>query len=87
VSLIGDEGDIALLKCDIEGAEADVFESARVADLEKVRNIALEYHDNIQPGTSGRLWGVLEKTHRLLHLADDRGCGIMLWKRRDLVEA
>jgi FkbM family methyltransferase len=87
VSLVGDEGDIALLKCDIEGAEADVFESARVADLKKVRNIALEYHDNIQPGTSGRVWGVLEKTHRLLHLADDRGCGIMLWKRLDLVEA
>jgi FkbM family methyltransferase len=80
-------GEIALLKCDIEGAEAEVFESANVLDLKKVRNIALEYHDNLRPGTTERLWAVLNKTHRLLHLADSHGCGIMLWKRLDLVAA
>ena len=85
--LVGDGSEIALLKCDIEGAEAEVFEHASTADLKKIRNIALEYHDNIQPGTTARLWGVLAKTHRLLHLADSRGCGIMLWKRLDLVDA
>jgi len=80
-------GEIALLKCDIEGAEAPVFEGASSEELSRVRNIALEYHDNIRPGTTARLWGVLGATHRLLHLADNCGCGIMLWKRQDLVSA
>jgi len=79
------EVEIALLKCDIEGAEADVFEGAGAADLKRVRSIALEYHDNLRPGTTARLWAVLNRTHRLLHLADNNGCGIMLWKRLDLV--
>lgn len=84
VSFVGD-GEIALLKCDIEGAEAEVFEGAKLEDLKKVRRIALEYHDNIRPDTTARLWGALGQTHRLLHLLDNSGCGIMLWARRDLV--
>jgi FkbM family methyltransferase len=84
VGFVGD-GEIALLKCDIEGAEAEVFEGAKPEDLKRVRSIALEYHDNIRPDTTARLWGVLGQTHRLLHLLDNAGCGIMLWKRRDLL--
>ncbi len=80
------EGDIALLKCDIEGAEGDVFEPAGTEALQRVRTIAVEYHDHIRPGTTQRLWQSLSRTHRLLHLADQRGCGIMLWKRYDLVD-
>lgn len=83
--MVGD-GDIALLKCDIEGAEAAVFEAAGADALNRVQNIALEYHDNIRPGTTTSLWRSLGGTHRLLHLADNRGCGIMLWKRLDLLE-
>jgi FkbM family methyltransferase len=79
-------GEIAFLKCDIEGAEAEVFEAASAEALALIRNIALEYHDNLQPGTTARLWRVLSKTHRLLSLTDTHGCGIMLWKRLDLVD-
>ena len=85
VQRLVDNHDIALLKCDIEGAEADVFEGATPEALSRIRNIALEYHDNLQPGITARLWQSLSKTHRLLSLTDNGGCGIMLWKRLDLV--
>jgi len=84
LTFVGD-GDVALLKCDIEGAEADVFEAVEPAALSRIRSIALEYHDNIRPGTSARLWATLSQTHRLLQLSDNGGCGIMLWKRLDQV--
>ncbi len=80
---VGD-GEVALLKCDIEGAEGEVFEAANAEALKRIRSIAVEYHDGIRPGTSQRLWTSLSRTHRLLHLADQGGCGIMLWKRHDL---
>jgi FkbM family methyltransferase len=80
------EGEIALLKCDIEGAEAEVFDAASVEALQRVRSIAIEYHDNIQPDTTSRLWRRFSLTHRLLHLVDNGGCGIMLWRRTDLVD-
>jgi FkbM family methyltransferase len=78
-------GEIALLKCDIEGAEAEVFDAVSVDALQRIRSIAIEYHDNIQPGTTAKLWRTFSATHRLLHLTDNDGCGIMLWKRQDLV--
>jgi FkbM family methyltransferase len=83
LSFVGN-GDVALLKCDIEGAEAEVFEAASSEDLRRIQSIAIEYHDNLRPGTTARLWSSLSSTHRLLHLVDNGGCGIMLWKRLDL---
>lgn len=80
-----DDEEIAILKCDIEGAEADLFEGVNHNDLMRIRHLAIEYHDNIVPCSSQRLWQSLYTTHRMMHLVDSSGCGIMLWKRRDLV--
>jgi FkbM family methyltransferase len=49
---------IDLLKVDIEGAEIEVFRSAPW--MSKVRAIAIELHDHIQPGCSAVLAAVTE---------------------------
>lgn len=56
---------VALLKCDIEGSEYDVFENVSEETLLRFERIALEYHDNLRPGTLGLLKAKLSKTHHI----------------------
>jgi FkbM family methyltransferase len=74
---------VAMLKMDIEGAEFDVFESASTATLKCFDRVALEYHDNLRPGTLELLGRKLSPTHDLeVQPTLDRGYGILLAKRR-----
>lgn len=54
-------GPVALLKMDIEGAEADTLEGAKAETLEALRQVILEYHDGLCPNSSGRCKKVLEQ--------------------------
>ena len=64
LALAGD-GEVALLKVDIEGAERQLFATATQIDLRRCRRIALEYHDNLQPGTLAMLRERLAATHKI----------------------
>jgi len=44
-----------LLKLDIEGAELDVVDSMEDETLRRIRQITVEFHDFIYPGTAGRV--------------------------------
>jgi FkbM family methyltransferase len=57
---------VALFKCDIEGAERDLFEHADAVDLGRVARYAVEYHDHIRPGTLDLLRDRLGPTHELV---------------------
>jgi FkbM family methyltransferase len=57
---------IDLLKIDIEGAEADVLAAASPSTMRRFRRIALEYHDNIRPGTCAAVQEILARTHRIV---------------------
>lgn len=54
-------GPVALLKIDTEGAEADTLEGATAATLEALRQVILEYHDQLCPNASVRCKRVLEQ--------------------------
>ena len=56
-------GAVALFKCDIEGSEYDLFERAKPQDLRAVSRYAIEYHDNLRPGTLDLLRRRLAPTH------------------------
>jgi FkbM family methyltransferase len=75
--------EIDFLKVDIEGSEHDVFAAAPPKLLGRFKRIAMEYHDQIVPGTLELLRKVLSPTHELTirpsHMA---GCGILLGRRR-----
>lgn len=58
--------EVALLKCDVEGSERDAFEAADRATLVRFRRIALEYHDNLRPGTLRVLVERLRATHEVV---------------------
>ncbi|MDG1872965.1 MAG: FkbM family methyltransferase [Mariniblastus sp.] len=74
---------VAMLKMDIEGAEFDVFETASTATLKCFQRIALEYHDNLRPGTLELLEKKLGPTHDLeVQPTLDRGYGILFATRR-----
>jgi FkbM family methyltransferase len=73
---------ISLLKVDIEGSERDVFEGADPATLRRFDRIALEYHDNLRPGTLALLRERLGPTHETVtHPSSVEGCGILLAAR------
>jgi FkbM family methyltransferase len=77
--------EIDFLKVDIEGSEHDVFVSASPDLLGRFKRIAMEYHDQIVPGTLELLRGVLEPTHEItVRPSRMEGCGILLARRRDL---
>jgi FkbM family methyltransferase len=59
------EDSIALFKCDIEGSEYELFRAAADEDLTRVRAYAIEYHDNLRPGTLELLTLRLGPTHAL----------------------
>jgi FkbM family methyltransferase len=71
-------GAVALFKCDIEGSEYDLFESAEPQDLRAVSRYAIEYHDILRPGTLDLLRRRLASTHDILtRPARDPGYGML----------
>jgi hypothetical protein len=78
-------GEIDFLKVDIEGSERDVFAAASPDVLGRFKRIALEYHDQIVPGTLDLLRRVLSPTHEVtVRPSKMEGCGILLAQRRGL---
>jgi FkbM family methyltransferase len=75
---------IAFLKMDVEGAEHAAFASADPSDLERIDRLALEYHDNLVPGTLALLQERLADTHDV-HVVPtfDRAYGVLYAVRRD----
>jgi FkbM family methyltransferase len=77
--------EIDFLKVDIEGSEHDVFAAAAPEVFPRFKRIAMEYHDQIVPGTLELLQRVLTPTHEIvIHASTMEGCGILLARRRDL---
>jgi FkbM family methyltransferase len=75
--------EIDFLKVDIEGSERDVFAAASPALLGRFKRIAMEYHDQIVPGTLELLRRVLTPTHEItIRPSKMAGCGILLARRR-----
>jgi FkbM family methyltransferase len=69
---------IALFKCDIEGSEQELFCQARDDDIKRVSRYAIEYHDNICPGTLKVLRERLGVTHNLIINPDGKlGFGML----------
>jgi len=76
-------GEVDLLKMDIEGAEADVFADITPALLRRFRRIALEYHDNLRPGTLALVRERLAATHDIVWMDGTiEGYGNMRARRR-----
>jgi FkbM family methyltransferase len=77
--------EIDFLKVDIEGSEHDVFTAASPDLLRRFKRVAMEYHDQIVPGTLELLRRVLSTTHEItVRPSKMEGCGILLARRRDL---
>lgn len=77
--------EIDFLKVDIEGSEHDVFAAAPHELLRGFKRIAMEYHDQIAPGTLALLRDVLSSSHEItVRPSKMEGCGILLARRRDL---
>jgi len=77
--------EIDFLKVDIEGSERDVFAAASSDLLGRFKRIAMEYHDQIVPGTLELLRRVLSPTHEItVRPSKMEGCGILLARRRDI---
>lgn len=76
---------IDFLKVDIEGSEHNVFAAASPQLLGRFKRIAMEYHDQIVPGTLDLLQSVLRPTHEItIRPSKMGGCGILLARRRDV---
>jgi FkbM family methyltransferase len=77
--------EIDFLKVDIEGSEHDVFAAATPELLGRFKRIAMEYHDQIVPGTLNLLRSVLNSSHEItIRPSKLDGCGILLARRRDV---
>ena len=66
------EKQVALFKCDIEGSENELFANVGQEDLEKVDRFAIEFHDNLKPGTLSLLNRVLSATHTIIQRGVDK---------------
>lgn len=74
---------VAFLKMDVEGAEYDAFAEADGPTLARIDRIALEYHDNLRPGTLALLRHRLASSHDVRVMpTEDRGYGVLLAVRR-----
>jgi FkbM family methyltransferase len=74
---------IALFKCDIEGSEHDVFAEATPDLLGHFERFAIEYHDNLRPGTLQLLRHRLGPSHEVRVVPDgDYGYGMLYAVRR-----
>jgi FkbM family methyltransferase len=58
-------GRVDLLKCDIEGAELDMFEAATDEELSRIDQITIEFHDFLDPGQREPVSRVFERLRRL----------------------
>jgi FkbM family methyltransferase len=85
IAFAGDQVDFC--KIDIEGSERDVFEAADETTLGQVRRFAIEYHDNIRPGTLQLLRQRLAGTHDVRIEPSAGGYGMIYSRRRDLSSA
>jgi FkbM family methyltransferase len=75
--------EIDFLKVDIEGSEYGAFAAASPGLLGRFKRIAMEYHDQIAPGTLELLRRVLAPTHEVtVRPSSMEGCGILLAQRR-----
>jgi len=75
--------EISLLKVDIEGAEQDVFESTSEKTLKCVDRMAIEYHDNLRPGTLTLITKKLTLTHHVNTIPSNlSGCGLLFAVRK-----
>jgi hypothetical protein len=69
---------VALLKMDIEGSEYEVIAQADSAILRRFERVAVEYHDNLRPGTLDLLEDRLDRTHLLdVRPSTVAGCGVI----------
>lgn len=69
---------VQLFKCDIEGSERDLFAAATAETLRRVRRYAIEYHDNLRPGTLDLLIERLGPTHVIdVRPAGESGYGML----------
>ncbi|MBX6311665.1 MAG: FkbM family methyltransferase [Isosphaeraceae bacterium] len=73
---------VSLLKIDVEGAEYDAFAAADEDTLRRFDRIALEYHDNIRPGTLELLKAKLAATHDLTICPCEPDLGTLLAVRK-----
>jgi len=77
--------EIDFLKVDIEGSEYEVFAAASPDLFRRFKRIAMEYHDQIVPGTLTLLQRVLSPTHELtVRPSRMEGCGILLARRHNV---
>jgi len=56
---------VHLLKCDIEGAELAMFETASDEEISRIDQISIEFHDFLDPSQRGPVTSVFERLHRL----------------------
>jgi FkbM family methyltransferase len=74
---------IALLKVDVEGSENELFVDADQDILRRIDRIAMEYHDNLRPGTLDFLRQKFSPTHELtIKPSPSNDCGILLARLR-----
>ncbi len=73
------DGPVSFLKIDTEGAEIEILEGALDAALERVRKIAVEFHDNLRPGAHDRVLRRLQKAgfRHFLENSSPEGVGLI----------
>ena len=73
-----DADQIDLLKMDIEGSEHDVFRELEPGSLKRIKKMALEYHDNLRPGTLEIIQRAIAATHTVVSMdGSSEGYGIL----------
>ncbi len=79
-------GRIGFFKIDIEGSEHSLFENVSTEDLKRVSRFAIEYHDNLCPGTLHLLKSRLHESHDVvIRNADEDGYGMLYAELREFV--
>jgi len=73
-TLIPNEDSIDLLKIDCEGAEGEIFESTSDATFNRIRRIAMEYHEDIS----------ILSPQDLIHLFQKKGFKTEIFPSKDL---
>lgn len=79
---LADTDRIALFKCDIEGSEGTLLQGSERALLERVDKWAIEYHDNLCPGTLDLLQSCLGPTHQTMVGTAGQAYGMLYATRR-----
>ncbi len=59
-------GEVDLMKLDVEGAEVEIFEGASDSVWPRIRRIAMEYHEEIRPGSRDRIVALLKSKYRFV---------------------